>query len=187
VASVPTVKDDSGNTSRKLYSRRRVGAVGLVVHTTAGLQSLHYLQGGVLSEGRIASADALIDRDGTIHVLVPFDCYSYHSGQVRYYDRNGILFTNINELFLGVELECALMESCTEAQYHSLAGYILNKAEAFHWQQPYAILAHGSVAFPLGRRSDPTSFDWGMLHYQLNIVSELDWWKERHEKEGTSQ
>lgn len=173
----PLVLDVSPATNHRLYDKRPSIPRGLVVHHTGGQRSLAYLQGGVLVEGRVASSDALIARDGTIYVLVPFDCYSFHAGASLYSGNVVIRNNEVNQAFIGVELEYKPPQRPTLEQYHSLAGLIHNKAMAYRWAPPYVILGHYAVAMPPGRKYDPWGFDWGQLYYQLQITAQEEWWK----------
>jgi len=67
----------------------------------------------------------------------------------------------LNQLLMGVELECAENERCTLLQLDSLAETIVLEGYRYMWRWPYYIVGHYELARPLGRRSDPHGFDWG--------------------------
>lgn len=70
---------------------------------------------------------------------------------------------------MGIELEQLDTESPTFGMYDSLGELIVELGEQWAWRWPYIILGHYAVARPLGRRSDPTNFDWGWLLGRLYV------------------
>jgi len=70
----------------------------LIMHATAGGQlnsALNFLD----SPNAYASLHALVDRDGTIVQLVPFDKIAYHAGQGKWGGRS-----NLNRFSIGIQL-----------------------------------------------------------------------------------
>lgn len=156
---------------RKMHARlmypRRSKPVGAVLHTTVGYDSEEYLQGGVLKEGRIASADYLIKRDGTIIQLAPSDMGTYHLGQCWW---NGKLDTSDQGSHdtVGIELENMDTDNQvpTEAQHRACALLLLELAHHYRWS-PLHVWAHSGLARPIGRRTDPGGLDWGFLFWLM--------------------
>lgn len=169
----PTYRDIdvSAGTDLRLSFLRAVAAEGALVHTTGGLHSLGYLQGGVLREGRIAGATYLIDRDGTRRLLTPAHRVAYHAGQSELLYRDKLYHGDlVSQLLIGYELECSDNQYPTYEQHDSLAERIVLDGIAWGWRFPYAVFGHYSVARPVGRRSDPVNFQWGdffgrLLHH----------------------
>lgn len=164
--------DVSALTSLKLSFPRERPAVGLLVHTTSGRNSLDYLQGGVLLDGRIAGADVLITRSGARYILTRKDRVAYHAGKSQCV-HNNVLYQGdmVSQLFMGAELECLDNERPTLQQVDSLAEYTVNCSIARGWRWPYIVYGHYAVARPLGRRSDPVNFDYGAFAGRLYVYS----------------
>lgn len=87
-------------TDRRLYEDkvRLNPPKGMVAHGTAaaasnGLNSLAYLAGGSIADGRWVSADQYIPKNGTLYNLIPTDRYCWHAGYGHW---NGIGDININ-------------------------------------------------------------------------------------------
>ncbi len=155
--------DDSHRINARLTYPRGVRAVRTLVHTTIGSNSLDYLLGGSLRDGRVASADWLIDRDGTRHRLTRPGHGSYHSGLIHRYLGYGS-GDDLSRSSVGVELENTGAQWCTWQQLDSLAELLVDVlAPENRWAFPFDIIAHSMVASPYGRRSDPTGFNWGHL------------------------
>lgn len=157
-------RDVSDATSIRVGSTRSSLPVGTLIHTTAGRDSLSWLQGGSAAAGSPASADYLIARSGTVFQISPPRRYAYHAGigEMLYKNR---LYRNIevSQLLIGVELEALPSERVTREQYTSLAELLRKLAIDFAWPGDYPIYGHYATARPMGRRSDPTNFDWGVL------------------------
>lgn len=168
----PTYKDYDVSlaTDTRLSFLRALPAEGALVHTTAGLNSLAYLQGGVLHEGRIAGATYLIDRDGTRRLLTPAHRVAFHAGQSELLYRDKLYQGDmVSQLLIGYELECSDNQYVTYEQHDSLAERIVMDGIAWGWRFPYAVFGHYSVARPTGRRSDPVNFQWGDFFGRLLV------------------
>lgn len=160
--------DNSGLADPHVSFKSSVLPVGVLVHTTAGSNSLDWLLGGSYVAGAPASADYLIDRDGTRHKLCPAGRRPYHAGKswCRIY---GTELQNdlVSASLLGVELEQIGFQDVTYAQIDSLAELIVLHGIGSLWRWPYLLLGHYDVAIPQGRRSDPQNFDWGSFMGRL--------------------
>lgn len=154
--------DNSGSVDSRNISSGRPSPVGTCVHTTDGTNSLNWLVAGSADSGQPASADYLIDRDGTQHKICPDGYYPYHAGTSRLV-YNNILYQDdeISRLLLGVELECKSNDYVTPEQVDSLALLIVWRGLYYTWRWPYYVVGHYEIARPLGRRSDPQGFMWG--------------------------
>jgi N-acetyl-anhydromuramyl-L-alanine amidase AmpD len=154
--------DDSGRADARLSFASNVRPIGTLVHTSSGFDSLDYLLGGCIKEGRIASADFLIDHDGTQHRLCPPGRRPYHAG-ASIYEINGAIMSGdqISASLLGVELEQNGRDLCTWQQHDSLAQLVVDIGILNGWRWPYFNVGHYEVAVPIGRRSDPLGFNWG--------------------------
>jgi N-acetyl-anhydromuramyl-L-alanine amidase AmpD len=162
--------DDSGGIDPRNIGDRRPSPVGALIHTTFGFNSIDWLLRGAAQSGSPASADYLIDRDGTQHQLTPVGFYPYHAGQSRLIYNNRLYQGDeISALLLGIELECADNQQCTYQQHDSLADLIVHKGIDYGWRWPYYLLGHYEVAIPVGRRSDPLGIDWGSLMGRLYL------------------
>ena len=157
------VRDIGQSTHSSNYHRRDNRPIGVCIHTTSGVNSVAYLQADKRATNNVATADYLIDRQGTRYKLVPDGNYAYHVGKARWG-----AFTNdldrISEMYIGIELENLDNGLCTWQQHDSLAelitGELMNK---WLWAYPFDIVGHYELATPIGRRSDPLGFDWGFF------------------------
>lgn len=163
--------DVSSNTSVPVRGDRTLSPRGTLVHTTSGVNSLEWLEAGSARAGRPASADALIDRTGKQYILTRPDWYAYHAGESKLYLDQEWSGDQVSQLLIGVELECRDTDRPTFQQYDSLADLITWYAHLWEWRWPFIIYGHYAVARPLGRRSDPVSFDWGTLFGRLFVRS----------------
>lgn len=164
-------RDVRSNTSLRVCGARAFGPGGTLVHTTSGVDSLEWLQGGSASAGTPASADFLIAREGTQYNITPAGRYAYHAGQSIYTLDRPYRNDEVSQKLLGVELEALDNQQITFQQYDSLAQLIVEQAQVWAWRWPFIILGHYAVARPLGRRSDPVNFDWGWLMGRLFVRS----------------
>lgn len=172
--------DNSASTLSSLYYHRRGIPCGVLVHTTASTNSLDWLQRGSAINGSPASADVLIDRDGTRHRIVPRGFGSYHAGisvlDLGTCTANGsqpYRGDGVSNALLGIELEDTATQVPTYAQIDSLAGYIVQEGLTYNWRWPYNVFGHYSVARPAGRRSDPSNFAWGSLMGRLYYLADM--------------
>lgn len=154
--------DTSSRSDRRVSFASGVVPIGTCVHTTAGVDSLDWLQGGSAVAGRPASADYLITREGTRYRITPPGRRPYHVGQAHFQLASGVKSGDeLSALLLGVELEQMGLQLCTWQQLDSLAALIVSCAGEYGWRWPYFIVGHYELASPVGRRSDPQGFDWG--------------------------
>ena len=161
--------DISLRTDLSVCGNRTIGPRGALIHTTSGVDSTKWLQGGSAEAGRPASADYLIKRQGQRYSLTPIGKYAYHAGISRYTLDRVYINNEVSQVLLGVELECLDQESPTFEQVDSLAELIVTIAPHYGWRWPFIILGHYAVARPQGRRSDPVNFDWGWLFGRLYV------------------
>jgi len=144
-------------------NHRRNRPIGALIHSTSGVDSLAWLQGGSEQAGTPASSDALIKSTGERYIITAPDRFAYHAGQS---DLNrGVVLKGdqVSALLYGIELEYLDTSTPSWQQYDSLAELIVEKGQLYLWRWPYVLYGHYGVARPLGRRSDPVSFDWGAL------------------------
>ena len=105
-------------------------------------------------EGLVASAHALIRRDGQIVQYVPFGERAWHAGKSEYQGRSAC-----NDFSIGIELEGADGTPYSEAQYQALAALTAALFAAYPSLSSQAIAGHSDIA--PGRKSDPwPTFDW---------------------------
>lgn len=148
---------------------------GTLVHTSSGTSSLNWLLSGSAVEGHPASADYLIDRNGTRHQITPKGIAPYHAGvSVAYIHGRRYVNDAVSAVLVGAELEQIAEQQVTYEQYDSLAELIVQLSDVFGWRWPYTIFGHYEVARPLGRRSDPVNFAWGdfmgRLYYHARVA-----------------
>jgi len=138
--------------------------LGALIHTTEGANSLPWLLGRSADNGAPASADYLIDRNGTRHEITPWHRYAYHAGVSRMFHGDK-LYTGdkVSQALVGIELERAGDQDITREQYFSLAELLLRLRMLNSWPLDFPLYGHYAVARPLGRRSDPVNFDFGVL------------------------
>ena len=114
-------------------------------------------------EGLVASAHALIRRDGEIVQYVPFGERAWHAGVSEYRGRSGC-----NDFSIGVELEGTDSTLYTDAQYEQLASLTLALLEAYASMSTDRIVGHADVA--PDRKSDPwATFDWPRYRALLQV------------------
>lgn len=143
-------------TDARLYEPRGRNPLGMVIHSTVGRDSLSYLQGGVLADGRVASTDQLIHKNGTIYNMIPPGMMAYHAG-VAIWNRVG----DVNRNFIGVEIENMNdgNDPYTNEQYLSAAANYAYKSAVYKMNDLY-VCGHYECALPLGRKSDPFFWNW---------------------------
>lgn len=152
--------DLSRHTHPSNYGERTRQPLGVCVHTTAGSNSLAWLQSDRRATTKPSGCDYLINRAGERYKLTPKDFYAHHVGKGTWNgltnDRSGLAIR-----WIGVELEQQKDELCTWQQLDSLAEQVVLSASEYGWRWPYSIVGHYELARPYGRRSDPQGFDWG--------------------------
>lgn len=166
--------DSSGFDSRNGFRGVR-SPIGTLLHTTSGTSSLDWLLHGAAAAGLPASADFLIDRNGTRHTIAPAGVIPYHAGvSVAYLHGRRFVNDQVSAMLIGIEMEQAGEQQVTYEQFDSCAELIVQLSDVFLWQWPYTILGHYEVARPLGRRSDPVNFSWGdfmgRLYYHAKVA-----------------
>lgn len=105
----------------------------IVIHYTAGgsaESSVRYF----LSQPQGISAHCVVDRDGAIYQLVPFNRKAYHAGQSKW----GLL-TNINTVSIGIELA---NWGCLDNSRRAWTGKALPEEAA-----AYAQHKHGQLSY----------------------------------------
>jgi N-acetyl-anhydromuramyl-L-alanine amidase AmpD len=154
--------DISGLTKHSVYATRTLPRMGIVMHSTDGVDSVGWLTGRSADAGTPASADFLIRRNGDILRLVGFGYYAFHAGKCQYGQYRD---WEINQRFFGIELENADSkgESPTQAQYDALGALVTELIKQKELPVPYVVLGHGEIAEPAGRRNDPRRFDWNRI------------------------
>lgn len=143
---------------------------GMIMHATVGTNSLAYLAGGSILDGRWVSAHYLLSKDDyTVHKLIPdgFGANHCYPGTWRGY------INNINSHFYGCEIENRQNSSdpFTFGQYvkASLVCAYLSARDGF---EDRMIAPHGIVA-PPGHRTDP--YTGGVWDFALfyGVLSEI--------------
>jgi len=139
----------------------------VMLHTTDGVNSQAYLQGGSAVAGRPASADYLITRSGTVLKLIPHGMMAYHAGVVLWGDKQDKSNECSRDL-IGIEIENNdhTGQVPTVLQHHAVAGVLLVLAEHYKWS-PLIVYGHYGLAWPMGRRSDPHAWDWGYMFWLM--------------------
>jgi N-acetyl-anhydromuramyl-L-alanine amidase AmpD len=164
----------SAFTSQSVIGHRRLRRRGIVIHTTEGINSLGWLQGGSAVAGPPASSDFLVYRNGDIYQITPPGWFAYHSGRARWnlYQEAD---TTINQGFYGIELEQSqeLGQKVTDAQYISLA-WLCRVLMTVNHMMFSDLTDHRSVALPAGRKSDPSGFDFTIFTHEL-LYPSPDW------------
>lgn len=163
--------DITVSTSADVLGTRTVRPAGCLIHSTGGTDSREWLAGDSAKAGRAASTNALIDRAGAQWIICPDDKYPYHAGRSRVQLDRIYTDDEVSQVLIGIEIEYRDTERPNTIQYDSLADIIIWYSRLYQWRWPHVILAHSGVALPLGRRSDPVSFDWGNLMGRLYVRS----------------
>lgn len=166
-------RDVSRATEPSVTARRTIGRVAIVLHSTEGLSSRAWLQGGSARDGDPASADYLIDRDGSINQITQPGWFAYHVGVATWRglpNRNGLL----NMMLIGIEMESydKNMPRYTDEQIITCAA-LVRKLWAYHRLDVLGLLRHGDIAQPPGRRSDPVNFPGYTFTRELLAPSKL--------------
>ena len=161
--------DHSSDNNPANLGTRRLNPFGTLVHTTGGTSSLAWLLGGAAATGAPASANCLIDRDGTQHRLCDNAHYPYHAGVSYFYHNGAYTGDELSEALIGVELECLDDQAPTYEQIDSLASVILAESIVWAWRWPFILVGHYAVARPIGRRLDPVNMEWGGLMGRLYV------------------
>lgn len=163
--------DVSDGTWTSVGGPRRYARRGTCIHTTMGWNSLEWLQKGSVREGRPASADLLIARNGNIYQITRPGRYAFHTGTAAWggYDNRQ---NKIHQVLLGVELECAeqVGQRITDAQYIALAA-VHRRFSEYHEYPLTSLTTHAVIALPPGRKKDPIFFDNNVFQRELSRPS----------------
>lgn len=164
---MPKYFDVSSSTSDDVLGTRKLKRRGIVIHTDEGPNALSWLQGGSAIDGRPASSDFWIARNGDIYQITPPGSFAYHTGKARYnlYQEAD---TTLNQGFYGIELQnwSEKGERVTDAQYIALA-WLCRSLLTYRAMPYYNLTSHGVVALPAGRKHDPSGFDWAIFTVEL--------------------
>lgn len=77
----------------------------LVFHFTAGASAKSSIEFWRKPEARGAEAHVIVDRDGTIYQILPFNQRADHAGKSKWRDpKTGRLFENLNSCTIGIEM-----------------------------------------------------------------------------------
>lgn len=77
----------------------------LVIHFTSGATAMSSINFWKSPEAKGAEAHVIIDRDGTIYQVLPFNQRADHAGKSKWKDPNtGRLWENLNSCSIGIEL-----------------------------------------------------------------------------------
>jgi hypothetical protein len=159
-AAPPRVIDHPG-----IYHQPRAGApIRLIVlHSTAGTNSLGWLTSSPSNTGRV-SAHALVTKRGEIYRIVPDDLAANHCGYSRV-TLGGKTYTgtsrpNINQVSLGVELENKNngKDPYPDAQIAAL-GWLLADWQRIHGDVP--LFFHRDI--DTRGKSDPAGLSWATV------------------------
>lgn len=156
-------KDTSLHVTRRRYWPRRL----IVLHTTMGVDSLAWLQGGSAREGRPASADFLIYRDGDIMQITRPGWHAYHTGRAYWRGLQDPDHT-LNQQAIGIELEALeqMGEIVTNEQYIACAA-LCRRLLLQHYIDADCITTHSVIALPPGRKVDPMCLDAQVLFREM--------------------
>jgi hypothetical protein len=158
----------------KVYPWR--GGKGLIMHGTAGTNTLPYFTGGSVADGRYVCAHYLIPRDDyTIYKMVPDGFGCNHVGESSWYDP--AIKQPLGSYFYGIECESRQnwQEVITPAQ-HIKSGLVWAYLCARDRMDDRYVLSHSQIADPKGRRSDPEAGLYRPpLFWQTVIGIRADW------------
>jgi N-acetyl-anhydromuramyl-L-alanine amidase AmpD len=140
----------------------------VVVHYTAA--SLERTLEIFMNPAAEVSAHIVIDRDGTVHELVPcFDgsaLRAWHAGKSRLEVRGGSLVEGFNDRSIGIELVNfnGNIIPYTEAQYGALFKTIERLKGIYPaLSRPESIVGHEQIAGFRGKCDPGLLFEWGRL------------------------
>jgi N-acetyl-anhydromuramyl-L-alanine amidase AmpD len=171
-------------TDRRLYDRSVAdshapawtGARGLIMHGTAGTNSLGWLTSGTTRgpDASWASAHYLLPRDTyTCYKLVPDGYGCNHAGVSDWHDP--AITDHPNSCFYGIECEDlqnwnrgARAQSITPTQ-HVKAALIWCYLSARDRLPDRYVLGHSQIAQPWGRRSDPEAGLWSWRDFWHHV------------------
>ena len=148
-------------------SPRVLERAGVMLHGSAGTNSLGWLQRREPHQEKRSSADFLVDREGTIYQIGVPGWYTYHAGNCQWRDRR-LAAREANQLFVGVEIENVEdgTTPITDIQYIAVAALIRNLLWNHRLPVPN-VVTHAALAIPRGRKSDPKTLSWPILSREL--------------------
>lgn len=153
-----------GPCERYRASRTPIEPWGVLLHTTeggtkAGLDDLFIHNRR--ADGVTVSVHFAIYQDGEVRCYAPWEpgvaYYCYHAGASRFTDA-GETVSGCSQYFLGIEIQHRSGQPYTEAQIASLVALLRHIQRAYRGK-PYwrnILTEHRLVAYPRGRKSDPT-------------------------------
>jgi N-acetyl-anhydromuramyl-L-alanine amidase AmpD len=146
--------------------------LGVVLHTTDGVDSLAWLQGGSANGGSGASADYLVLRRGDILKLMPRGYHAFHAGVTNLSGSKDPL-NHVSRRYIGIEVENldSKGQVPTGPQHEATAGLIAFVADVYRFS-PLRVYGHYGLAYPMGRRSDPHAWDWGLMFWLMAHAKE---------------
>lgn len=146
---------------------RNVSRAGIVLHATAGVNSLAWLQRVEPHPKLRSSADYLIPPNGDILQITPVGRYAYHVGQATW---RGLTNADnlLNKVLVGVEVESLDVPDSryTNEQYIALAA-LVRVLLTRHRIPLVNIRTHAEIAVPRGRKTDPAQLSWPVLTQEL--------------------
>jgi hypothetical protein len=157
---------DTSHTSTHHSSRNGAPVLAVVIHATAGTNSLGWL----VKNPRGVSSHALIRKDGLIYELVPDDRAAHHVGysQIRLNQRiyGRTTTPDANEITLGVELENLNngKDPYPEEQILALGWWLAQKARAY---PNLALLKHEDI--DTQGKSDPAGLTWLRIYAAMGV------------------
>lgn len=153
----------SHDTPPIVLGKRKLKRRGIVIHETIGIDSLAYLQGGSIRDGRRVSADFLIGKTGFIWQITPPGYFAFGSGIARWRGYQEEDHT-INQGFYQVELENDPNRNQVigTSQYIALA-WLIRRLCTYVPIDFRDVIGHYQCALPVGRKTDPISLNWPML------------------------
>lgn len=145
----------------------------IVLHATADTNteaSVAWCQTPKPKNPNPVSYHEIIDRDGTVFVLVPIERRAWHAGVSAFEGRKGC-----NDFSIGISFANRNdgKEAYTELQYQvgaALCATHMRKHPAITLDR---ITTHRAVALPPGRKTDPLGFD--MAYFKSLVARELKW------------
>lgn len=170
---MPQYIDVSKDTRPSVTSRRAMNRAGILLHSTEGVNSLAWLQGGSADAGTPASADFLLPRNGDCLQLTRPGMYAFHAGAAMWHGLTN-LHGLLNEILIGIEVESNGKDSprYTDPQIITLAA-LVKRLVLEHFLSVTNIDRHGDIAVPPGRRSDPVGFPLAVWSKELLTRIEL--------------
>lgn len=156
VEIAPDFKPHLTNTYRIRGRDKRTSTELIVVHWTDDDFVPLYVK-------RNRLANYLINRDGTIHRVVPHQYEANHTGEKRWVrGARGSLWdgnTELDKIALGIEVVSRGENDFTERQWKSLR-WLTQELQDIYSLEDDAIVGHYEVAFPRGRKVDPACLPW---------------------------